>query len=146
VQRTRKISVKIPPGIEGETSLRISGGGDVGAQGGRPGDLYVVVHVKPHPIFKRDGPNLYCEVPVSFVLAALGGEMEVPTLDGKAKLKIPPGTQPGTVFRLKGKGMPKLRGFGRGDEFVRIQVRVPTKLTGRQKQLLMELGREMGII
>ncbi|MBS7643013.1 molecular chaperone DnaJ [Candidatus Bathyarchaeota archaeon] len=143
VQRTRKISLKIPAGVDTGYHLRLRGEGEPGIRGGPPGDLYVVIHVKPHEIFERRGSDLYCEVPISFTEAALGAEIEVPTLDSKTRLKIPPGTQTGTVFRLKGRGLPNLHGLGRGDQLVKVVVRTPTKLTPRQKQLLIEFAKEM---
>jgi molecular chaperone DnaJ len=144
VQRLRMIKLKIPPGIDDGYSLRLSGEGKPGNEGGPKGDLYVVVHVKPHKIFKREGSDIFCEAHVGFPQAALGTEIYVPTLDGKAKIKIPAGTQSGTLFRLKGKGVPHLHGWGRGDQFVKVVVQTPTKLTRRQKELLMELAKEMG--
>lgn len=143
VQRTRKIRVKIPPGIDSGHNLRLSGEGEAGVRGGPPGDLYVVIHVKPHDIFKRSGDDILYETYIGFPQAALGAKIDVPTLDGKARLKIPAGTQSGTVFRLRRKGLPHLHGFGRGDELVRVLVRTPTKLTRRQKRLLEELSKEM---
>jgi len=143
VQRTRKISLKIPSGVDTGYHLRLRGEGEAGIRGGPPGDLYVVIHVKPHEMFERKGSDLFCEIPINFIQAALGAEVEVPTLDSKAKLKIPPGTQTATVFRLKGKGLPNLHGFGRGDQFVKVVIRTPTKLTPRQKQLLTEFAKEM---
>jgi molecular chaperone DnaJ len=141
VQRTRKISVKIPPGVDDGSRLRIPGEGEAGERGGPPGDLYVVVHIKPHEFFVREDEDILCEVPITFSQAALGAEIEVPTLDGKAKLKIPPGTQSGTIFRLKGKGMPSLKGYGRGDQHVRVIVRTPTNLSNREKELFRELAK-----
>lgn len=143
VQRLRRINLKIPPGIAHGYSLRLAGEGEPGAQSGPKGDLYVVVHVTPHKIFERDGDNIYYEAPIGFPQAALGTNIHVPTLDGKAKLKIPSGTQTGTLFRLKGKGVPHLNRQGRGDQFVRVIVRTPTKLTSRQKQIINELAEEM---
>jgi molecular chaperone DnaJ len=143
VQRLRKMKLKIPPGIDGGYSLRLAGEGEPGIQGSPKGDLYVVVHVKPHEIFVRDGDNILCEAHIGFPQAALGTRIQVPTLDGKAKLKIPAGTQTGTLFRLRGKGVPHLQGWGRGDQLVRVIVRTPAKLTRRQKKLLAELRKEM---
>ena len=120
--------------------LRSSGNGEAGHRGGPPGDLYVVLHVKPHDLFQRDGDDLLCEVPVSFVQAALGGEVPVPTLDGQASIKIPPGTQPGAMFRLKGKGIKNIQGYGHGDLHVRIAVEVPTHLSAAQKAKLQEFA------
>ncbi len=143
VQRLHSIKLKIPPGIDDGYSLRLSGEGELGAQGGPKGDLYVVVHVKSHKIFERDGDAIFCEARIGFPQAALGTKINVPTLNGKAKLKIPAGTQTGTLLRLRGKGVPHLNGWGRGDQFVRVNVRTPTKLTRRQKKLLVELGEAM---
>lgn len=141
VERERTLSVKIPAGVETGTTIRLSGEGEFGMHGGPPGDLYVYLTVEEHPLFRRDGQDIICEVPISFSQAALGAEIEVPTLNGSARLKIPAGTQPGHIFRLKGKGFPFLRGTGTGDELVRIMVEVPSKLTSRQKELLQEFER-----
>jgi molecular chaperone DnaJ len=141
IQRTRKISVKIPPGVDTGSRVRISGEGEAGERGGPPGDLYVVIHVKPHEIFVRENDDILCEVPISFSQASLGDEIEVPTLDGKAKIKIPAGTQTGTIFRLRGKGMPNLQGYGKGDQHVRVVVVTPTKLSEKQRELLEELAK-----
>lgn len=143
VSNERKIQVKVPAGIESGTRLRLSSEGEVGGRGGRPGDLYVVVHVRPHPTFHRNNSDLMIDVPIGFVQAALGAEIEVPTIDGKAKLTIPAGTQTHTVFRMRGKGLPRLRSFGKGNELVRIIVEIPTKLTSKQKELLIELADDM---
>lgn len=145
VMRERKIEIKIPPGVDSGSRLRVSGEGEAGTRGGPPGDLYVVIHVRPHEIFKRQDNDLVCEIPLSFVQVALGGEIIVPTLEGKAKLRIPEGTQPGAVFRLKGKGVPSLRGFGRGDQLVRIKVEVPRRLNARQKKILQEFAAVSGL-
>jgi len=138
VEKVSRISVKIPPGVDTGSQLRLRGEGEAGTRGGPSGDLYVVVHVKPHPIFERQGSDILCETSISFPQATLGAEIEVPTLASKARLKIPAGTQSGTVFRLRGKGLPELHGRGRGDQLVRVVVRTPTRLTERQKQLLRE--------
>jgi molecular chaperone DnaJ len=143
VQRLRKIKLKIPPGIDNGYSLRLRGEGKPGVRGGPKGDIYVVVHVRPHEVFKRSGSDLYCEAHISFPQAALGTKIHVPTLEGKARLKIPAGTQTGTMFRLKGKGVPHLHGWGRGDQFIRVIVRTPTKLSRHQKKLLAELAKEI---
>jgi molecular chaperone DnaJ len=119
----------------------VEGNGEAGLRGGPPGDLYVVLHIRPHDIFQRDGDDLLCEVPVSFVQVALGAEIEVPTLDGKAAIRIPPGTQPGTTFRLKGKGVKNLQGYGHGDLHVRINVEVPAQLTPAQKAKLQDFAQ-----
>jgi molecular chaperone DnaJ len=138
--RPSKIKLKIPGGVDTGSRLRSVGNGQAGLRGGPPGDLYVVLHVKPHEIFQRDGDDLLCEVPVGFVQAALGADIEVPTLSGKAEIKIPAGTQPGTMFRLKGKGVKNVQGYGHGDLHVRIMVEVPTHLTAAQKAKLQEFA------
>ncbi|MEW5899654.1 MAG: molecular chaperone DnaJ [Bacillota bacterium] len=140
VRRTRTIHVKIPPGVDTGTRLRVAGEGEAGLRGGPPGDLYVYLNVRPHRLFKREGNDIICEVPISFAQAALGDELEVPTLEGTAKIRIPEGTQHGTEFRLRGKGIPDLNGYGRGDQYVRVKVVTPTRLTERQKQLLREFA------
>ncbi len=140
----KSIKVRVPAGIEDGMRLRVGGEGEAGISGGPPGDLYVVMHLKSHPFFERDGPDLHCEVPVPFVHAALGTEVEVPTLEGKVKMRIPEGTQPGKILRLRGKGVPSLNGAGRGDQLVRVFVEVPTKLTGRQRELLEQFAEETG--
>lgn len=139
-EQTSRIRLRIPAGVDSGSRLRSSGNGEAGWRGGPPGDLYVVLHVKPHEIFQRDGDDLLCEVPVSFVQAALGAEIQVPTLDGSASVRIPPGTQPGTVFRLKGKGVRNIQGYGQGDLHVRINVEVPSRLTAAQKAKLEEFA------
>ncbi|MDE3066539.1 MAG: molecular chaperone DnaJ [Verrucomicrobiota bacterium] len=139
-QRSSKIKLRIPPGVDTGSRLRSSGNGEAGFRGGPPGDLYVVLHVREHEIFQRDGDDLLCEVPVSFFQAALGAEIEVPTLEGKATIKIAPGTQPGTLFRVKGRGIKNLHGHGHGDLHVKIQVEVPTHLTSEQKAKLQEFA------
>jgi len=141
VQQRRRIKVRIPPGIDDGSRLRSSGNGEAGIRGGPRGDLYVVIHVRPHDVFARQGDDLLCEVPISFPVAALGGEIEVPTLRGAARLKIPPGTQHGTMFRLRGQGMPELHGHGYGDLLVRVLVEVPTRLNHAQRQKLEEFAR-----
>jgi molecular chaperone DnaJ len=130
------LEVKIPAGIDSGQKLKLKGEGDPGSKGGPAGDLYVVIHVKDHPFFRRDGYEVFCEVPVSFTQAALGSEIEVPTLDGPVKLKIPAGTQSHKKFRLRNKGVSHLNGRDRGDQFVTVLVEIPTKLTGEQKALL----------
>ena len=135
-----KIKLRIPPGVDAGSRLRSSGNGEAGFRGGSPGDLYVVLHIKTHEIFQRDGDDLLCEVPVSFAQAALGAEIEVPTLDGKAAVKIPAGTQSGATFRVKGRGVKNLQGYGHGDLHVRIQVEVPSRLTPEQKAKLQEFA------
>jgi molecular chaperone DnaJ len=137
-QRTSKIRLRIPAGVEGGTRLRSQGNGEAGFRGGPAGDLYVFLAVKPHEVFGRDGDDLVCEIPVSFVQATLGAEIEVPTLEGRATVRIPPGTQPGTLLRLKGRGVKNLQGYGQGDLHVRVQVEVPTHLNSAQKAKLGE--------
>ncbi len=139
-ERSSKIKLRIPAGVDTGSRLRSSGNGEAGQRGGPPGDLYVVLHVRPHELFQRDGDDLLCEVPVSFVQAALGAEIEVPTLTGKSEIHIPPGTQSGTVFRLKGKGVKNVQGYGHGDLHVRITVEVPAHLTSAQKAKLREFA------
>jgi molecular chaperone DnaJ len=139
-QHSSKIKLRIPPGVEGGSRLRSQGNGEAGFRGGPSGDLYVVLFVKHHEIFKRDGDDLICDIPVSFVQAALGSELEVPTLEGRATIKMSAGTQPGTTFRVKGKGVKNLQGYGQGDLHVRIQVEVPTQLNGAQKAKLHEFS------
>jgi molecular chaperone DnaJ len=135
-----KIKLRIPAGVDTGSRLRSTGNGEAGRRGGPLGDLYVILHVKPHEIFQRDADDLLCEVPVNFVQAALGAEIRVPMLDGKTSIKIPPGTQPGTMFRLKGKGIKNIQGYGYGDLHVRINVEVPTHLSSAQKTKLQEFS------
>jgi len=130
------VEVKVPPGVDTGTRLKLSGEGESAPAHGTPGDLYVVVQVREHPVFRREDTEILCDMPISFTQAALGTTIEVPTLDGPAKLKIPSGTQTGKVFRLKGKGVPALQGGGRGDQHVRVFVETPTHLTAEQRQLL----------
>jgi molecular chaperone DnaJ len=141
-QRTveRKLTVKIPAGIAGGQRLRLRGEGEAGVAGGPPGNLEVVVHVQEHKFFRREGDHLYCEIPVPFPTVALGGEIAVPTLDGEETLKVPEGTESGTVLRLRGKGMPSLSGRGRGDLHVAVVVTTPKKLTKEQRKLLEQLA------
>jgi molecular chaperone DnaJ len=139
-ERTSKIKLRIPAGVDSGSRLRSAANGEAGWRGGPAGDLYVVLHVKPHDIFQRDGDDLLCEVPVNFVQAALGAEIDVPTLQGKASIRIPAGTQPGTMFRLKGRGVKNIQGYGHGDLHVRIQVEVPTHLSAAQKAKLQEFA------
>ncbi len=139
-EKASKIKLKIPGGVDTGARLRSVGNGEAGLRGGAPGDLYVVLHVKPHEIFHRDGDDLICDVPVQFVQAALGAEIEVPTLSGKAQIRIPAGTQTNTVFRLKGKGVKSLQGFGHGDLHVRVVVEVPRNLNAAQKAKLQEFA------
>src|SRR2546423_8704966 len=138
------LSVKVPPGVDTGTRLKLTGEGEPGERGGPPGDLYVVVHVHEHPIFIREDTEAICEVPISFTQAALGSTIDVPTLDGKVKMKIPSGTQSGKVFRLRGKGIPSLDGYQRGDQHVRVTVEVPEKLTRKQRELLEQFAAATG--
>lgn len=140
VRRERTVSLKIPAGVDTGIRLRVTGEGEAGSHGGPPGDLFVVLNVAPHPFFKRKDNDLLCEVPVSFVQACLGGEIEVPTIDGNEHLKIPAGTPSGRVFHLRGKGVPKLGGYGKGDQYISVFIDVPKKLTPRQKELLREFA------
>ena len=142
--KTTKLNVRIPPGVDTGSRLRSSGNGEAGQAGGQTGDLYIVLSVKDHELFERNGDDLYCEIPIKFPLATLGGTIEVPTLFGKASLKIPAGTQSGTTFRLRDKGMPSLRGGRQGDQLVRTHVEVPTSLTAEQRQMLEEFARVSG--
>jgi len=139
-EKTSKINLQIPAGVDTGVRLRSVGNGDAGARSGPPGDLYVVLRVKPHEIFHREGDDLVCEVPVGLTQATLGGEIEVPTLEGRATVKVPAGTQPGTIFRLKGKGLKNLQGYGHGDLHVRANVEVPTRLTSEQRKKLEEFA------
>jgi molecular chaperone DnaJ len=140
VVRERVVEAKVPAGVEDGTRIRFSGYGEAGAFGGPAGDLYVVLHVKEHSFFERDGNDLQCVVPISYSQAALGTEIMVPTLEGEHKLKVPEGTQSGTSFRIRGKGVPVLNGHGKGDLFVEVRIQTPSKLTKRQRELLAELG------
>jgi molecular chaperone DnaJ len=138
VEETKMLSVKVPPGVDTGDRIRLSGEGEAGPEGGPPGDLYVEVSVRQHPIFERDGRHLYCEVPINFADAALGGELEVPTLEGRVNLKIPAETQTGKLFRLRGKGVKPVRGGPEGDLMCRVVVETPIHLSKRQKELLGE--------
>ncbi|MGB9699234.1 MAG: molecular chaperone DnaJ [Thermodesulfobacteriota bacterium] len=140
VKKLKKIPIKIPAGVDTGSRLKIAGEGGEGERGGRPGDLYVVLHVEPHPFFERQGDDIFCQIPISFTQAALGAEIEVPSLNGTKKLTIPPGTQSSQVFTLRGQGIPHLNGFGRGDQHVQVVIKVPTKLSKRQKELLKEFA------
>lgn len=136
VRRLRKVRIKVPAGVDTGSVLRLAGEGDLGTAGGPPGDLLVHVRVRPHKVFKRERDNVIMELPISFIQAALGDEIEIPTLEGKTKLKVPEGTQPGAVFYLRGKGIPHLQGYGRGDQIVKVKVVIPTKLNEKQKEML----------
>ncbi len=139
-EATSKVTLRIPAGVDTGARLRSSGNGEAGYRGGPAGDLYVFIHVQAHDLFERDGDDLLCEVPITFVQAALGAEILVPSLDGKLPLKVPPGTQPGTVFRLKGKGVRNVQGYGSGDLHVRVNIEVPTHLAAAQKAKLLEFA------
>ena len=138
----RKLTIKVPPGVEPGMRLKLAGEGQAGSRGGPRGDLYVLIRVKSHPFFQRDGANIFCEVPISMTQAALGYELKVPTLAEPVTMKIPPGTQPGQIFRLRGKGLSQLGGGGRGDQMVRIMVEIPTRLTPAQERLLEQFVGE----
>ena len=144
VKTKRNITVKIPAGVDSGSRLRMHGEGEAGSKGGGRGDLYLAIYVENHPIFERHDSDLYCEVPISYVVAALGGEIEVPTLSGKIMMKIPSGTQSGKIFRLRGKGIAHLHDRGIGDELVKVRVEVPTELNAEQKKLLKEFARVSG--
>jgi len=143
-RKTRKINIKIPPGVEDGQHLKLRGQGDSAGPGGESGDLYVVINVLPHAKFQRAESDLLLETAISFTQAALGADLEVPTLNGRAKIKVPAGTQTGTIFRLRGKGMPRLQGLGSGDLHVKVRIKTPTALTDRQRQLLEALAAEWG--
>ena len=138
VKKHKTLSVKIPAGVDSGDRIRLAGEGEAGVNGGPPGDLYVVIHLKEHPVFKRDGDDLHCEMPISFATAALGGEVEIPTLDGHAKIKIPAETQSGKVFRLRGKGIKGVRSHAPGDLMCHMLVETPVNLSERQRELLRE--------
>lgn len=147
VKKHKTLSVKIPAGVDEGDRIRLAGEGEAGVNGGPPGDLYVIVQIKEHPVFKRDGDDLHCEMPISFTQAALGGEIEIPTLDGQARIKIPEGTQTGRVFRLRGKGIKGVRSHAPGDLYCHVVVETPVNLNARQRELLREfeaIGRERG--
>jgi molecular chaperone DnaJ len=137
----RTLTVKVPPGVETGTRLKLTGEGEAGVRGGAPGDLYVVIMVQEHSIFTRRGDDVYCEVPVSFTQAVLGAQIEIPTISGRTTLKIHPGTQTGAEFRIRGKGFPNVRGFGHGDLLARIFVEVPTHLSAKQRDLLEQFAK-----
>jgi molecular chaperone DnaJ len=138
VKQHKTLSVKIPAGVDNDDRIRLSGEGEHGVNGGPTGDLYVVIHIAPHPVFQRDHNDLHCEMPISFATAALGGEIEIPTLDGSARIKIPPETQSGKIFRLRGKGIKGVRSSTHGDLHCHVMVETPSNLTERQKELLRE--------
>jgi len=143
-KKSRKLSINIPAGVDSGSVIPLRGEGNHGERGGPAGDLYVYLNVKEHELFERDGNDVWCEIPISFAKATLGGNIEVPTLEGKVKYDIPEGTQTATVFRLKNKGIKNLRGSGKGDQYVRVKVTVPKKLTDKQKSILEQFAVEMG--
>lgn len=136
IREQKKIEVKIPPGVDEGTVLRIAGKGEPGTNGGPPGDLYLIIKVKPHPFFQRRGNDIYCRIPLTLQEAIFGGEVEVPTIDGKVKMKVPPGTQSGKIFKLRGKGVYDSRTSSRGDQLVEVYVEVPVQLTREEKKAL----------
>jgi len=144
VEESAKVKVRIPAGVESGQKLRSTGGGEAGGPGAPSGDLYIFLHVKEHELFQRDGDNLHTTIPIKFTLASLGGTLDVPTLTGKAQVKIPPGTQSGTLLRLRGRGMPSLRGSEHGDQYVRVEIEVPKKLSAEQRQKLEDFGKACG--
>ncbi len=144
VEKTSRVKIKIPAGIDSDSRLRSTGGGEAGLRGGASGDLYVVVHIKEHEVFTRNGMDLACEVPIPFTTAALGGEIRVPTLDGAVSLKIPAGTQSGSTFRIRGLGMPALQGMAKGDILTYVQVEVPTRLDSAQREALERFAELCG--
>ena len=144
VRKKRTVTVKVPAGIDHGQTIIMNAQGEPGLRGGPNGDLYIVVSVKPHNLFKRDGYNLMLDFPVSFATAALGGDVQVPTLNGPVKYRIPEGTQPGTEFRIKGAGIQQLRGSGKGDLILRVKVEIPRRLTNKQKDLLREFDATTG--
>ena len=144
MKQERRIHVKVPAGADTGLRLRITGEGEAGTRGSRCGDLSVDMYVQSDEMFERHGNDLLCEVPISFVKAALGADIEVPTLNGKAKMRLPAGTQSGKMFRLRGKGMPDVHGYGRGDELVRVAVETPAGLNAKQRRLLEEFAKECG--
>ena len=141
---SKKLKVKIPAGVYHGAQVRVGGEGEAGPQGGPPGDLYIVISIKEHPIFERDGPDLYCSMPITFPQAALGAEVEAPTLTGRVKIRIPAGTQDGKVFRLRGHGIKDVRSDRQGDLYVRMHIAVPKKLSARQEELLRQFAEETG--
>jgi molecular chaperone DnaJ len=138
VRKTKKIQIKIPPGVDTGSKLRIRGQGEEGQRGGPPGDLFIFIYVEPHDFFSREGDDIVCQIPISFPQAALGTEIKVPTLNGERNLTIPKGTEGGEILKIKGEGFPKIRGYGRGDQIVQVIVRTPKNLTRRQEEILSE--------
>jgi molecular chaperone DnaJ len=145
VTKELKLNVKVPPGIENGTRIRYAGEGDAGRSNGPRGDLYVVLSIRPHDFFERDGQNLHCVIPISFPQAALGTELELETLDGVETIKVPEGTQSGREIKLRGKGVPHLNSHGKGDLIVEVRVQTPSKLTKQQKELLKQLAESISI-
>jgi molecular chaperone DnaJ len=145
VLKNKRIKVKIPAGVDTGSIISVKGEGEAGDRGGPPGDLYVYITVKPHKVFKRKGNDIFLTVPISFTEACLGAEIEVPTLEGIEKFDLPAGTQSGEEFKLKNKGVPNVRGIGRGDLYFKVKIQVPKKLTDRQRELLIELDKEFNI-
>ena len=141
VMASKKVAVKIPAGVDHGSRLRLTGEGEPGVYGGPPGDLYVFIHVQPHEFFKRQDTDIICEIPISFVQAALGDKISVPTLNGKKTLEIPKGTQPGDIFHFLGEGIPALTGRGRGDQIIQVAIKTPTHLTKKQEALLHEFAK-----
>jgi len=141
VKRKKMINVKIPRGVDNGSRLKIKGLGEEGKNGGPPGDLYIVIHVRPHEFFEREGDDVYCKVPINFTQAALGGKIEVPTIYGMKKITIPKGTQTGDIFHIKGEGFPNIRGYGNGNHIIEVFVVTPTNLTKKQEELLREFGK-----
>jgi len=137
-------TIAIKAGVDTGSRIRVPAEGDAGIRGGESGDLYVVIHIKSHEFFERQGNDLYCEVPISFTIAALGGEIDVPTISGKETISVPEGTQTGSSFRMRERGIPDVNGRGRGDQYVQVKVHVPRKMTADQKQLLKQFAESMG--
>lgn len=144
LRKKKIVSIKIPAGVDTGNTIPLRGEGEPGVRGGGPGDLYIHIRVKPHNVFKRQGFDVFCEVPISFIKASLGGEISVPTLEGDAKQAILEGTQPGTIVKLKGKGIPRIRGNGRGDLYAELKIEIPKRLNDKQKDLLLKLAEEFG--
>jgi molecular chaperone DnaJ len=144
IRSTSERKVKVPAGVESGSRIRLRGEGDAGARGGQAGDLYIVVHVKPHEVFERQGDDIFCEIPINFVQATLGDTIEVPCLDGTEKLHIPEGTQTGTAFKIRGKGLPNISSGRHGDQHVIVRIMTPTKLSDEQKKLLLEFAESAG--
>jgi molecular chaperone DnaJ len=140
VKNRQKVALQIPPGVNTGSRLRLRGEGEEGERGGPPGDLYVIIYVEPHEFFEREEDDIICRVPIPFTMAALGGEIEVPTLDGAKKIQIPKGTQPGEIFRLRGKGVPHLHGHGKGDQVIEAVIQIPKKLSKEQAELLQDFA------